>query len=112
MAAFGELVDSGKVRAVGVSNFTIEQLETYGRFGTIEVQQVGYNMLDRRVDTAMIPHCAERGVGLMTYGALCHGLFSGVWNENTVFPDEDWRSKGDVFGLPLVPLDEQLRRGT
>ncbi len=49
----------------------------------------------------MIPRCAELGVGVMTFGALCHGLFSGTWDAHTVFPEADWRSKGDVFGLPL-----------
>ena len=81
MAAFGELVASGKVRAVGVSNFTIEQLDEYRQHGPIQVQQVGYNMVDRRAESTMFPHCAELGVGLMTYGALCHGLFSGAWDE-------------------------------
>ena len=101
MAAFSELVTAGKVRAVGVSNFTIEQLEEYRQHGPVQVQQVGYNMLDRRAGSAMIPRCAELGVGVMTYGALCHGLFSGTWDEHTAFPEADWRSKGDVFGLPL-----------
>jgi len=105
MAAFGELVASGKVRAVGVSNFTVEQLDEYRLHGLIQVQQVGYNMLDRRAEAAMIPRCADLGVGLMTYGALCHGLFSGVWDEDMVIPAEDWRSKGDVFGLPLFAGD-------
>jgi aryl-alcohol dehydrogenase-like predicted oxidoreductase len=105
MAAFGELIASGKVRAVGVSNFTIEQLDEYRQHGLIQVQQVGYNMVDRRAESAMIPHCVELGVGLMTYGALCHGLFSGAWHEDMVLPGEDWRSKGDVFGLPLFAGD-------
>lgn len=105
MAAFGELVSSGKVRAVGVSNFTVEQLDEYRQHGPIQVQQVGYNMVDRRAESTMFPRCVELGIGLMTYGALCHGLFSGAWDEDMVFPDDDWRSKGDVFGLPLFAGD-------
>lgn len=105
MAAFAELVASGKVRAVGVSNFTVEQVDEYRQFGQIQVQQVGFNMLDRRAESTMFPRCAELGIGLMTYGALCHGLFSGVWDEDLVLPDDDWRSKGDVFGLPLFAGD-------
>lgn len=105
MAAFAELVASGKVRAVGVSNFTVEQLDEYRQHGHIQVQQVGYNMLDRRAESVMFPRCAELGIGLMTYGALCHGLFSGTWEEDLVLPDDDWRSKGDVFGLPLFAGD-------
>jgi aryl-alcohol dehydrogenase-like predicted oxidoreductase len=105
MAAFNDLVTAGKVRAVGVSNFTIELLEEYRQHGPVHVQQVGYNMLDRRAESMMIPRCADLGVGVMTYGALCHGLFSGTWDEHTVFPAADWRSKGDVFGLPLFAGD-------
>lgn len=105
MAAFAELVASGKVRAVGVSNFTVDQIDEYRRYGDIQVQQVGYNMVDRRAESVMFPRCAELGIGLMTYGALCHGLFSGAWDEDLVLPDDDWRSKGDVFGLPLFAGD-------
>jgi len=58
------------------------------------------------------------GLGVMTFGALCHGLLSGAWSAETTFPEEDWRSKGDVFGLPLltkenfaknIGVTEQLR---
>ena len=105
MEAFGSLVASGKVGAVGVSNFTVEQLDEYRQHGPIEVQQVGYNMIDRRAESEMIPRCDELGIGLMTYGALCHGLFSGTWEHDTVLPADDWRSKGDVFGLPLFAGD-------
>lgn len=109
MAAFKELVDSGKVRAVGVSNFTIEQLEEYRRHGSLQVQQSGYNLLDRRIEQKMVPYLAESNIGLMTYGSLCHGLFSGTWTAETTFPANDWRSKGDVFGLPLF-AGENLAR--
>lgn len=101
MSALRELVDSGKVRAVGVSNFTTEQLDEYRPHGRIDVQQSGYNMLDRRTETKMVPYVLANDIGFMTYGSLCHGLFSGVWNAETSFSSGDWRSKGDVFGLPL-----------
>lgn len=105
MAAFQELVESGKVRAVGVSNFTIEQIDEYRKFGRIQVQQSGYNLLDRRIEAMMVPYLASAQIGLMTYGSLCHGLFSGTWTHETSFPENDWRSKGDVFGLPLFRGD-------
>jgi myo-inositol catabolism protein IolS len=109
MAAFRELVDSGKVRAVGVSNFTTEQLDEYRQHGSIQVQQSGYNMLDRRTETKMVPYVSANDIGFMTYGSLCHGLFSGTWNSTTSFAAGDWRSKGDVFGLPLF-LGENLAK--
>lgn len=109
MAALKELIDSGKVGAVGVSNFTTEQIDEYQRFGKIQVQQSGYNLVDRRIETAMVPHLEAAEIGLMTYGSLCHGLFSGTWTPDFTFPANDWRAKGDVFGLPLF-LGDNLKK--
>jgi len=69
------------------------------------VQQSGYNMLDRRTESKMVPYVQAHEIGFMTYGSLCHGLFSGTWNSQTSFASGDWRSKGDVFGLPLFAGD-------
>ena len=102
MAGFDSLQKSGKVRFVGVSNFSLDQVREYSNFGTLHAQQVGYNIFDRRIEDDMLPQCVDMGLGVMTYGALCHGLLSGAWSAATKFPDEDWRSKGDVFGLPLL----------
>ena len=101
MACLESLRRSGKTRFVGVSNFTVAQVNEYREFGTIHAQQVGYNLFDRRIERELLPQSVEMGVGVMTYGALCHGLLSGGWTSETEFPEEDWRSKGDVFGLPL-----------
>ncbi len=109
MAAFAELQAAGTVRAVGVSNFTLEQIEAYLGHGALHVQQIGYHLFDRRIEDRMLPECERLGLGVMTYGALCHGLLSGTWTAETSFPPEDWRSKGDVFGLPLFAGDN-LRR--
>jgi len=102
MAGFESLRNSGKVRFVGVSNFTLEQVREYRAFGPLHAQQVGYNLFDRRIEREMLPQCAEMGLGVMAYGSLCHGLLSGAWTAETVFSEEDWRSTGDVFGLPLL----------
>jgi aryl-alcohol dehydrogenase-like predicted oxidoreductase len=118
MAGFESLQKSGKARFVGVSNFTLDQVREYSKFGTLHAQQVGYNIFDRRIESEMLPKCVDMGLGVMTFGALCHGLLSGAWNAETRFPEEDWRSKGDVFGLPLltqenfatnIKITEQLR---
>jgi aryl-alcohol dehydrogenase-like predicted oxidoreductase len=101
MAGFESLQESGKVRFVGVSNFTLEQIREYSKCGTLQAQQVGYNLFDRRIESELLPQCVDMGLGVMTFGALCHGLLSGAWTTETEFPEEDWRSKGDVFGLPL-----------
>ena len=105
MAGFESLQKSGKARFVGVSNFTLDQVREYSNFGVLHAQQVGYNIFDRRIENEMLPQCVDIGLGVMTFGALCHGLLSGAWSTETTFPEEDWRSKGDVFGLPLLTKD-------
>ena len=109
MGALTSLRTSGKVRHVGVSNFTLGQIDQYAEHGPVEVQQIGYHMLDRRIEERMLPECERLGIGVITYGSLCHGLFSGQWKPGMSFPEEDWRSKGDVFGLPLF-AGENLTR--
>lgn len=105
MACFESLRNSGKVRFVGVSNFTLEQVREYAAFGPLHAQQVGYNLFDRRIERELLPRCVEMGVGVMTFGSLCHGLLSGAWTAETSFSAEDWRSTGDVFGLPLLTAE-------
>jgi len=101
MAGLTNLQKSGKVRFIGVSNFNINQIDTYEKFGLLDAQQVGYNIFDRRIESEMIPRCLKSGIGVMAYGSLCHGLLTGTWTENIKFGAEDWRSQGDVFGLKL-----------
>ena len=102
MAGFESLQKSGKARFVGVSNFTLDQVRDYSKYGHLHAQQVGFNIFDRRIESEMLPQCVDMGLGVMAFGALCHGLLSGAWSAETRFPEEDWRSKGDVFGLPLL----------
>lgn len=99
--AFEELKAAGKIRAAGVSNFSLEQLQAYRALGPIEVIQVGYHLFDRRMERAMLPYAEEHGLGVMTYGSLAHGLLTGTWTANQTFAKSDWRAGGDSFGLPL-----------
>lgn len=106
--AFGEsmlgldrLVQSGKARFVGVSNFTREQMERCMAARRIDVAQVGYHLFDRRMEQEVLPYCAQQDIGVMGYGSLGHGLLTGTFTESTTFAPDDWRSDGIVFGQPL-----------
>jgi aryl-alcohol dehydrogenase-like predicted oxidoreductase len=101
MRAFEELKAAGKVRGVGVSNFSLAQLEAYRAIGPIDVIQVGYHLFDRRMEREMLPYAKQHGIGVMTYGSLAHGLLTGTWTANQTFAKSDWRAAGDSFGLPL-----------
>src|SRR5882672_2128752 len=91
MNALDELVKSGKVRAVGVSNFRLSQIEEAMRTRRIDVVQYCWNMFDRRMQKEIFPYCRENNIGVMAYGSLAYGLLTGAFTEDTNFESDDWR---------------------
>jgi aryl-alcohol dehydrogenase-like predicted oxidoreductase len=108
MLALDSLVQSGKARFVGVSNFAVEHMQRCMEARRIDVVQVGYHLFDRRMEQQVLPFCAEHGIAVMGYGSLAHGLLSGTFSPDTVFDPNDWRSIGIIFGQPLF-RDENFR---
>src|SRR5262245_36538554 len=95
-------VTSGRVRFVGVSNFTEAMMAECMRTRRIDVEQVGYHMLDRRQEKETFPYCQTHGIGVMGYGSLGHGLLTGAFTASTSFdPARDWRGNGVAFGQPI-----------
>jgi aryl-alcohol dehydrogenase-like predicted oxidoreductase len=101
MLALEEIVQSGKARFVGISNFRPEQLQSCMAARRVDVAQYGYHLFDRRMEQEIIPYCREHRIGLMTYGSLAHGLLTGAFTPETTFDENDWRSRGGAFGLKL-----------
>jgi len=101
MRALNDLRAAGKVRYVGVSNFSAAQLRECRRYAPIIANQVGYNLFDRRWEREMFPTARELGVSIMAYGPLAHGLLTGAFTPETTFEESDWRSRGIVFGQAL-----------
>src|SRR5207244_12781920 len=121
MRALEEVVASGRVRFVGVSNITRAMIAECLRTRRIDVSQVGYHMLDRRQEHETFPGCLTNGIGVMGYGSLGHGLLTGAFTASTNFgdPSRDWRGNGVAFGQPIFRGDnfktnigvvERLRR--
>ena len=79
MRALDEVVTSGRVRFVGVSNFTGAMMAECLRTRRIDVIQVGYHMFDRRQEHETFPACVQHGIGVMGYGSLGHGLLTGAF---------------------------------
>lgn len=101
MGVMEEIVQAGKARYVGVSNFTPDQVETCMATRRVDIAQYGYHMFDRRLEREIFPTIAEHGIGLMTYGSLAHGLLTGAFTPETTFDEDDWRSNGIAFNIPL-----------
>lgn len=101
MRALTDLIAAGKVRYVGVSNFSAAQLRACRSLAPIVTNQVGYNLFDRRWEREMFDTAAELGVGIMAYGPLAHGLLTGTFTPETTFDAGDWRATGMIFRQPL-----------
>lgn len=101
MGALNAILDTGKARYVGVSNFNAEQLRQCRALAPIYANQVGYNLFDRRWERQMFPTALELGIGVMAYGPMAHGLLTGTMTRDTTFVEWDWRSKGVAFGQSL-----------
>jgi aryl-alcohol dehydrogenase-like predicted oxidoreductase len=98
MSALDEIVTAGKVRFVGLSNFTRPEIEACMAVRRVDVVQYGWNMFDRRMGTEILPYCAEHGVGFMAYGSLAFGLLTGTFTEDHDFGAADWRARQGNMG--------------
>ena len=95
--ALQELVDAGKVRHVGVSNFDANQLAEFAETRPVETLQPPYDLFRRGIEDEILPYCHEHDIGVLIYGALAHGLLTGAMDENTTFAPDDWRSGAPFF---------------
>lgn len=99
--AMADIVQAGKARYVGVSNFSLDQIQEFAAVCPLSVVQMGYNLFDRRIEEHILPYCREHGIAVMGYGALCYGLLTGTFTTETRFDPPDWRAGGKAFGLEL-----------
>ena len=89
MAALGQAMDEGRIGAIGVSNFTVEQLEAaQGALGSrrVVVNQVRYNLLERDEGDPLTEYCRTHRVLLEAYSPLCHGLLAGRFLKEGAIP--------------------------
>ena len=113
--ALAELQRSGKVRWIGVSNFSVEQMERARRIAPITSLQPPYSLLRRDVEAEILSYCATHGVGTLVYSPMASGLLSGAMTRERIaaLPGDDWRSRADAFKEPALSknlaLAERLR---
>ncbi len=95
--AMRELLDAGKTRAIGVSNLSVAQMETFRAVCPITVCQPHYNMLQREIEADVLPWCRERNIALAVYWPLMKGFLSGKLPRDHVFDARDGRKKYPMF---------------
>ncbi|MUL85321.1 MULTISPECIES: aldo/keto reductase [unclassified Mycolicibacterium] len=95
--ALGELITEGKIRHVGVSNYTADQIDEFCATLPVETVQPPYHLFRREIEDELLPYCAAENIGVLVYGPLAHGLLTGTLTEDTTFDAHDWRGGSDVF---------------
>ncbi len=95
--ALRELLDEGKTRAVGVSNFTTDQLDAFHQVCPITAHQPPFNMLQRGIEADTLPWCVAHQVSTVVYWPLMKGLLAGKLARNHVFAAGDGRAKYPMF---------------
>jgi aryl-alcohol dehydrogenase-like predicted oxidoreductase len=98
--AMHSLLEQGKIRAIGVSNFSVEQMEKFRSVAPLHVAQPPYNLFEREVEKDILPYCRKNGIATLGYGALCRGLLSGRMRPDTKFEGDDLRLKDPKFQQP------------
>jgi aryl-alcohol dehydrogenase-like predicted oxidoreductase len=98
--AMAALLQQGKIRAIGVSNFTRLQMREFRRFSRIHTVQPPYNLFERESEEDVLPYCFWHGITTLAYGPLCRGLLSGRMKPETVFSGDDQRRVDPKFGQP------------
>jgi aryl-alcohol dehydrogenase-like predicted oxidoreductase len=94
-ATLRELYEQGQIRAIGVSNYSPEQMERFRSAAPLHTVQPPYNLFEREIERDVLPYAREHGITSITYGALCRGLLSGAMSADRQFSNEDMRKTSD-----------------
>jgi aryl-alcohol dehydrogenase-like predicted oxidoreductase len=99
-AVMADLLRAGKLRAIGVSNFTPAQMDAFRAVASLHAVQPPYNLFERGIEKDVLPYCREHGLAMLDYGSLCRGLLSGKMTASTRFDGDDLRKADPKFSPP------------
>lgn len=115
-SAMLELQRAGKVRAIGVSNFNVAELERARAIAPVATLQPPYSLVKREIEDEILPYCGAHGIGVIVYAPMQSGLLTGAMTRERVaaLPPSDWRTRNAEFAEPKLTrnlaLVERLRR--
>ena len=98
--AMQRLLAQGMIRAIGVSNFSVAEIERFRRVAQLHIVQPPYNLFEREIEAELLPYCRETNFATLTYGALCRGLLSGKLLQDAHFAGDDLRLTDPKFQPP------------
>jgi len=101
-AAMADLYGAGKIRAIGVSNFSPSQMVEFSAIAPLHTVQPPYNLFEREIESDVLPYAVDRGITTLAYGSLCRGLLSGRMTNKTRFSGDDLRKKDPKFSAQKI----------
>lgn len=99
-AELEKLRQEGKILAIGVSNYSTEQMDAFRKAAPLASVQPPYNLFERAIEADVLPYARENKLVVLGYGALCRGLLSGRMNSATTFDGDDLRKSDPKFKAP------------
>ena len=103
MEGLEQLRAAGKVGAIGVSNFTVEQMQQVAEVGFIDAHQLGYNLLWRYAEAPVIPYCMRHDIAIVAYSPLAHGILTGKFGRELELAPGDQRHSILPFRADIWP---------
>lgn len=102
--------EAGKVRWVGVSNFSVDQMKRAQKIAPITSLQPPYSMLRRAIEEEILPYCEANEIGVINYSPMVSGLLTGKMTGERVaaFPADDWRRRAVEFQEPRLTRNLRL----
>lgn len=114
LEAVRSMKDQGKIRAIGLSNFSVADIRRAEESLQIDAVEFRYNLLDRRCEAELLPYCVQRDIGVFAYGPLAEGLLAGKYGSASQFGIDDRRSRlphfhGDALQGNLMVVERVKR---
>jgi len=97
MSTLLDLKREGKVRAIGVSNCTVDQVRQYRAVGPVDAAKEKFNLLQRDLEHEYLPYCAQSHLAVLAYSPLANGLLTGTVEPERIFPEDDLRRNNPMF---------------
>ncbi len=112
MKALNYLKEQGKIRAIGVSNFSKTQLEEAQQYGAIDSVQPPYSLFWRKIEKDLMPYCVEQNISIISYSSLAQGLLTGKFGIDHKFDEGDNRNSNKLFSVKenYVRVQEALTK--
>ena len=109
-AAMARLREQGKVRWIGVSNFSVEQMKRAAKIAPITSLQPPYSMLRPGIEAEILPFAQANGIGVINYSPMLSGMLTGKMTAEraAAFPPDDWRRKNPEFSEPRLSRNLRL----